>query len=110
MFTVFIRRMSFSGENNLYGFPGIQQNGLDAVQIMKDHRRPLVPGKSARKSNRESVGIQQRSHRNHLARIDMILCPPGSRTLTREREELSFQEQMNIPEFLVRNIHDAIPE
>src|ERR1041385_890867 len=110
MFTVLIRRMRFSRENNLHRPPLIKQHRLDPIQVVENQSRSLVTGKAARESYRQSIRIKQRSHGDHLTRIDPVYRPPLPRFLTSKGQELPFEEQVNVPDLLVGNIHDPIPE
>src|SRR5215813_5765960 len=107
---MFIGWMSFSGEDNLNRLPPVEQGRFDAAQIMEDHGCPLVSRKPARKTDCKRIRIQQRSHRNHLTRIDAVFGPARPGTLSSKGEEFPLQEEMHIPEFLVGNIHHPIPK
>ena len=77
---------------------------------MKDQRCALVSRETSRKSDGERVRIEQSSHRNDLTRIDSVNGPSSPRALARKGEELALEEQMDIPEFFIRNVDNAIPE
>ena len=72
VFSMFVRWMCFSGENDLNRPPLIEHHRFDAVQIVEHQRGSLVTGKSACKSDGKGIRIQQRSHGNDLPRIDPV--------------------------------------
>src|SRR5262245_20365328 len=77
---------------------------------MEDQRSAFITREPSRKTNGERVRIEQSSHRDDLARVYSIFGPSGSGTFAGKREKFTLQEQMYVPEFFVRDIHDTIPE
>src|SRR5215471_13837130 len=110
MLAVFVSGMSFAGKHDLHGPPLIEHHRFDAIHIMEDQRSPFIPRKAARESYGQSVGVEQRSHCNDLPRIYTITRPAIASFFTCKRKELSLQQQVDVPNLLIRNVHDAIPE
>src|SRR4051812_33122165 len=72
MFAVFVRRMCLSSEQELNRLPTIQHEVLYPVQVVKNQSCAFVPGKATRKTDGQSIRIEQSSHGNNLARLDSI--------------------------------------
>src|SRR3954468_24867880 len=109
MFSMLVSRMSLAGKDNLHGTPLIEHHGFDSIQIVKKQCRPFVTGKTTSETDGEGFRIQERTHGDHLPRIDAILGPAFARSFASEREELALQEQVNVPDFFVWIIHHAVP-
>jgi len=99
MFSVFVRRMRLCrAKNDLYRPASGRACGLNAFRSWKiSEARFSYSRKPPRKTDRQSVRIQQRAHGDHLPRIDAVFRParrctfPGECRNFRLRNTLTFQ-------------------
>ena len=109
-FSVVITRMRLACVDELNRPLTIVRQPQDLFVFLEDQRGALVSGETAREPDCERVGIEQGPHGDHLSRIDSIHRPAFACAFARKRQELAFQEKMDIPDFFVRYFHHAIPE
>src|SRR5579883_2069407 len=110
MFSVFVGRVRLSGKDDLNGAPLIEHHRLDAIQVVEKQGGAFIPSEPACEADGKSFGIEQRSHGDDLPGIDPITRPAVAGAFSCESQELSLEKDVNVPDFFVRNIHDAIPE
>src|SRR5688500_4968224 len=110
MLPVLVGGMRLAGKDQLDGPPLIEKDFPNAIHVLEDQRSAFVSGEAARKSDRQSFRIEERSHRDNLPRVDVIQRPAAARPLARKCQKLTLELLVHIPEFLVRNVLYAIPE
>ena len=109
MLSVLIGRVSFSSKDDLHGPPLIQHQSFDAARSWNSSEARLYP------VNRRANPIVMRQDRavfpsRSLDADPRIDRPTIARAFSRKGEELSFQQHVNIPDFFVWYVGDAIPE
>src|SRR5687767_7144868 len=105
----FIGGVGFTCEHQLNRAPFVLQEPFQTVEILKEERCPLVRGESPRKADRQGFGIEERASAQHLRRLKISLHPSGARALTDKTHQLPLHRLANGPQFMVRNIEDALP-
>src|SRR5687767_2524889 len=101
--------VGFTCEHQLNRAPFVLQEPFQTVEILKEERCPLVRGESPRKADRQGFGIEERASAQHLRGLKISLHPSGARALTNKSHELPLHRLANGPQFMVRDIEDALP-
>jgi len=100
----------FSGENDLHWPARRRENRNQAVRIMEDQFRTLVPGEAAGEADRQRVRIEERPGRDDAGSADALFLPPLARALADEGEEVVAQQRADAPELVVRDLEDGLPD
>ena len=110
MFARFVRGMRFAGEDDLDRPARRVQNPEQPVGVAEDQLWPLVAGEPARETDRQRVGIEQRSRGDDARGGDVFFFPARAGAFPDEREQVLAQRLARGPEILVRDLEDPVPD
>jgi len=102
--------MRLAGEYYLNRAQLVIYYALETLYILENQSGALIFSETAYKSNSEHVRVKQCAHRQHLVGCHLTISPVFLGSIQEGSLALAFQKLANCPEFIVRYVHNTLPE
>ena len=105
-----VSRMSLAGEEEQNGMLGIVDDLAQTIKICEEQMGALISGEATAEADHQRVRIDTLQQRHHTSRIALIAEPLLRELVADILDELLLQRHTRLPDLIVRNIVDSMPD